>query len=226
MRALRPALIQPLIDALVVGDDHRRLVLVLGGHVTKEHVRWLHHVVVDAHQDQVVGVRFAPRVRDCITQVIPSSGVTVSALSGRGLAESANVGRPVIELRRGGRALAVDVDLQQGGLSKGVVPQPVSDVDDATRRTPELSKVLRHKMFENQSRQRPGSRAVSTRSSRSPASSPIRRTSSSSGMYPSRISQPRIKKRSSISWNGCSTPLVWSSAPLIPRSFWVRLVQG
>jgi hypothetical protein len=124
MRALRPALIQPLIDALVVGDDHRRLVLVLGGHVTKEHVRWLHHVVVDAHQDQVVGVRFAPRVRDCTTQVIPSSGVTVSALSVRGLAESANVGRPVIELRRGGRALAVDVDLQQGGLSKGVVRSP------------------------------------------------------------------------------------------------------
>ena len=49
--------------------------------------------------------------------------------------------------------------------------------------------------------------AVSTRSSRSPASSPIRRTSSSSGMWPPRISHPRIKKRSSISWTGCSTPL-------------------
>ena len=76
--ALRPALIHPLVDALVVGDDDRRLVLVLGRHVVEEHVGWFHDVVVDAHQDQVVGLH---------TQVVPSSGVTVSALSDRGLSE-------------------------------------------------------------------------------------------------------------------------------------------
>ena len=54
--ALRLALIDPLVDALVVGDHDRRLVPVLGRHVTEEHVGRLDDVVVDAHQDQVVGL--------------------------------------------------------------------------------------------------------------------------------------------------------------------------
>src|SRR5262249_47334353 len=66
---------------------------VLRGHVVEEHVGRFDDVVVDAHQDQVVGFHI---------QLVPSSGVTVSALSDNVLSESA---RPVIELRRGGRAL-------------------------------------------------------------------------------------------------------------------------
>ena len=53
---LRPALIHPLVHAFVVGDDNRRLSLVLFRDVAQEHVRGLHHVVVDAHEDQVVGL--------------------------------------------------------------------------------------------------------------------------------------------------------------------------
>jgi AraC-like DNA-binding protein len=64
-------------------------------------------VVVDAHQDQVVGLH---------AQVVPSSGVTVSALSDRVLAESANI-RPVIELRRGGRMLRAMALLAAPGQS-------------------------------------------------------------------------------------------------------------
>src|SRR5690242_4424469 len=51
------------------------------------------NVVVDAHQDQVIGLH---------ASVVPSAGVTVSALSDRDFAGAA---KPVIELRRGGRAL-------------------------------------------------------------------------------------------------------------------------
>ena len=58
--ALRPALIEPLVDALVVGDDDRRLGLVLGGHVIEEHVGRLDDVVVDAHQNQVVDIHDVP----------------------------------------------------------------------------------------------------------------------------------------------------------------------
>jgi hypothetical protein len=50
------ALIDPLVDAIFVGDHHRRFVPVLGRHVTEEHVGRLNDVVVDAHQDQVVGL--------------------------------------------------------------------------------------------------------------------------------------------------------------------------
>jgi hypothetical protein len=47
------------------------------------------------------------------------------------------------------------------GCRKALSRRPVSDVDDNTRRTPDsYRKYLRHKMFENQSRQRPGSRAA------------------------------------------------------------------
>ncbi len=66
--ALRPALIHPLVDALVVGDDDRRLLLVLGRDVLEEHVRWLNDVVVDAHQDQVFHLHIAPHVRARIPQ--------------------------------------------------------------------------------------------------------------------------------------------------------------
>jgi hypothetical protein len=51
---LRAALIHPLVDPLVVGDDDGRLGLVLGRDVVQEHVGGLDNVVVDAHQDQVV----------------------------------------------------------------------------------------------------------------------------------------------------------------------------
>lgn len=54
--ALRAALVHPLVDALVVGDDDRRLRLVLGRNMVEEHVGRFHHVVIDAHQDQVVDV--------------------------------------------------------------------------------------------------------------------------------------------------------------------------
>ena len=50
----------PLSSVTTIG----RLVLVLGRHVAEEHVGRFHDVVVDAHQDQVVGLH---------TQVVPSS---------------------------------------------------------------------------------------------------------------------------------------------------------
>src|SRR6478609_499562 len=123
--ALRPALIHPLVDALVVGDDDRRLGLVLGGHVVEEHVRRLHDVVVDAHQDQVVGLH---------SSVVPSTGVTVSALSDRGLAQPANdqldVPR-VIELRRGGRALGGSYLYEGEGLITGWHSHEVHQIEYA-----------------------------------------------------------------------------------------------
>ena len=59
-------------------------------------------MVVDAYQDQIVDVHIAPRVRGVHSSLVPCLSVTVFASSDRGLAEPANV----IELRRGGRALA------------------------------------------------------------------------------------------------------------------------
>ena len=53
---LRPALVHPLVDALVVGDDDRRLVAVLGWHMAREHIRRFHDMVIDAHQNQIVNV--------------------------------------------------------------------------------------------------------------------------------------------------------------------------
>ena len=86
--------------------------------MVEEHVRRLDDVVVDAHQDQVVGLH---------TPVVPSIGVTVSALSDRDLAGTANNGlraesakpRRLIELRRGGRALGGSYLYEGEGLITG-----------------------------------------------------------------------------------------------------------
>jgi hypothetical protein len=51
---LRLALIDPLIDTVVIGDDDRRLLLVLGRDVVEEHIGRFDDVVVDAHQNQFV----------------------------------------------------------------------------------------------------------------------------------------------------------------------------
>ncbi len=129
--ALRPALIHPLVDALVVGDDDRRLLLVLGRHVVEEHVGRLDDVVVDAHQDQVVGLHI---------QVVPSRGVTVSALSDRDLARTANRGpgdesaterHRVIELRRGGQALGGSYLYEGEGLITGWHSHEVHQIEYA-----------------------------------------------------------------------------------------------
>ena len=55
--------------------------LYLAGTLVEEHVGRFDDVVVDADQDQVVGLHI---------EVVPSSGVTVSALSDRDLAERPN----------------------------------------------------------------------------------------------------------------------------------------
>jgi len=59
---LRPALVHPLVDALVVDHDDRGLGLVFGRHVAQEHVRRLDDVVIDAHQDQIVDIHEAQRL--------------------------------------------------------------------------------------------------------------------------------------------------------------------
>src|SRR5262245_22040618 len=65
-----------------------------------------------------------------ISQVVPSSGVTVSALSDRVLAESANM-RPVIELRRGGRALGGSYLYEGEGLITGWHSHEVHQIEYA-----------------------------------------------------------------------------------------------
>src|SRR4051812_49904621 len=65
-----------------------------------------------------------------IPQVVPSSGVTVSALSDRVLAESANL-RPVIELRRGGRALGGSYLYEGDGLITGWHSHEVHQIEYA-----------------------------------------------------------------------------------------------
>ncbi|MBN3455498.1 AraC family transcriptional regulator [Mycolicibacterium sp.] len=57
--------------------------------------------------------------------------MTVSALSDRGLAESANLSRPVIELRRGGRALAGSYLYQGEGLITGWHSHEVHQIEYA-----------------------------------------------------------------------------------------------
>ena len=68
-------------------------------------------------------------------QLVPSVTVTVSALSDRGLAESANIGlataRPVIELRRGGRALAGSYLYEGDGLITGWHSHEVHQIEYA-----------------------------------------------------------------------------------------------
>jgi quercetin dioxygenase-like cupin family protein/AraC-like DNA-binding protein len=57
--------------------------------------------------------------------------VTVSALSDRGLAESAKISRPVIELRRGGRALAGSYLYEGDGLITGWHSHEVHQIEYA-----------------------------------------------------------------------------------------------
>lgn len=57
--------------------------------------------------------------------------MTVSALSDRGLAETANLGRPVIELRRGGRALAGSYLYEGDGLITGWHSHEVHQIEYA-----------------------------------------------------------------------------------------------
>jgi AraC-like DNA-binding protein len=57
--------------------------------------------------------------------------VTVSALSDRGLSESANLGRPVIELRRGGRALGGSYLYEGDGLITGWHSHEVHQIEYA-----------------------------------------------------------------------------------------------
>ena len=79
-------------------------------------------MVVDAHQDQVIGLH---------TQVVPSSGVTGSALSDRDLAEPAKGAHRVIELRRGGQALGGSYLYQGEGLITGWHSHEVHQIEYA-----------------------------------------------------------------------------------------------
>ena len=78
-------------------------------------------MVVDAHQDQVVDVhdRLLAGVVHWAYFSSTLTGVTVSALSDRGLAESDKISKPVIELRRGGRAQAGSYLYEGTGLITG-----------------------------------------------------------------------------------------------------------
>lgn len=64
-------------------------------------------------------------------QLVPSDSVTVSALSDRGLTQSANLSRPVIELRRGGRALAGSYLYEGDGLITGWHSHEVHQIEYA-----------------------------------------------------------------------------------------------
>jgi len=66
-----------------------------------------------------------------IPQLVPSDTVTGSALSDRGLTESANIVRPVIELRRGGRALAGSYLYEGDGLITGWHSHEVHQIEYA-----------------------------------------------------------------------------------------------
>jgi len=70
-------------------------------------------------------------MRGLRTQLVPSVFVTVSALSDRGLAESAKIVRPVIELRRGGRALAGSYLYEGDGLITGWHSHEVHQIEYA-----------------------------------------------------------------------------------------------
>lgn len=63
--------------------------------------------------------------------VVPSDSVTVSARSDRGLAQSASLARPVIELRRGGRALAGSYLYEGEGLITGWHSHEVHQIEYA-----------------------------------------------------------------------------------------------
>jgi len=66
-----------------------------------------------------------------IPQLVPSDTVTGTALSDRGLTESANIVRPVIELRRGGRALAGSYLYEGDGLITGWHSHEVHQIEYA-----------------------------------------------------------------------------------------------
>jgi len=66
-----------------------------------------------------------------IPQLVLSDTVTGSALSDRGLTESANIVRPVIELRRGGRALAGSYLYEGDGLITGWHSHEVHQIEYA-----------------------------------------------------------------------------------------------
>lgn len=66
-----------------------------------------------------------------MTQLVPSDDVTVSALSDRGLTQSANLSRPVIELRRGGHALAGSYLYEGEGLITGWHSHEVHQIEYA-----------------------------------------------------------------------------------------------
>ena len=119
--ALRPALVHPLVDALVVGDDDRRLGLVLG-----------RDVVRNMSGGSTTWSSMLTRIRSSVC--IPTCTVfrlTVSALSDRGLAESANLAWPVIELRRGGRALGGSYLYEGDGLITGWHSHEVHQIEYA-----------------------------------------------------------------------------------------------
>ncbi|MDT5179990.1 MAG: hypothetical protein QOJ95_4188 [Mycobacterium sp.] len=64
-------------------------------------------------------------------QLVPSDFVTVSAPSDRGLTEAAKLARPVIELRRGGRALAGSYLYEGDGLITGWHSHEVHQIEYA-----------------------------------------------------------------------------------------------
>lgn len=64
-------------------------------------------------------------------QLVLSDSVTVSALSDRGFTQSANLPRPVIELRRGGRALAGSYLYEGDGLITGWHSHEVHQIEYA-----------------------------------------------------------------------------------------------
>jgi AraC-like DNA-binding protein/quercetin dioxygenase-like cupin family protein len=98
--------------------------------VVEEHVGWLDDVVVDAHQDQFVASH---------TQLVPSDDVTDSAPSDRDFALTARVPRDlahhrrrqVVELRRGGQALAGSYLYEGDGLITGWHSHEVHQIEYA-----------------------------------------------------------------------------------------------
>ena len=79
-----------------------------------------------------------------LTSVVPSIGVTVSALSDRGLAESDKISKPVIELRRGGRAQAGSYLYEGTGLITGWHSHDVHQIEYAIGGVVEVETAAAH----------------------------------------------------------------------------------
>jgi AraC-like DNA-binding protein/quercetin dioxygenase-like cupin family protein len=79
-----------------------------------------------------------------MTQLVPSEGVTVSALSDRGFAESAKLVKPVIELRRGGRAPAGSYLYEGDGLITGWHSHEVHQIEYAIAGVVEVETAAAH----------------------------------------------------------------------------------